>query len=223
MVNIKKIITRVLNGVGVPKHPRVRNESFMASNLLSRPQQSGRQLGDRPRESNEVVGLVNLQAVLLLGTADFRPHRAIIRRPLTLAHVAQILKPTCIVTNKEENMESKEYKVNNRMMNAKEVESLLSGSGCDLLCPSQIYPDVFRSWCRHNSYQGCVFKLFSIISSSLVGLAAQLRYFSLFAIIIIFYYFLLSLHYVMKIIRIMNLIVIMEIMQFVNLIVSNSK
>jgi hypothetical protein len=108
------------------------------------------------------VGIIHLQTVLMLGASDFpsKHARSKSRKPLALACV---LKPTSIKTGIQEDVakvipsESKKYKVNNRMMGAKEVEELLSSSGCDLLCPSQTYPNIFRKWYWRN-YQGCVFK-----------------------------------------------------------------
>ena len=111
------------------------------------------------------VGLMHLQTALQLGTADFptnaRANSARSRRPLALAFVE---KPTSRKEGIEGDMakimltESRDYKVNKRLMSAKEVEELLSSSGCDLLCPSQTYPDILRKWYWRNSYQGCVFK-----------------------------------------------------------------
>ena len=111
------------------------------------------------------VGLMHLQVAVLLCTADFptsaRANSANSRRPLALAFVPN---PTARKEGIEGDMakvmltEPRDYKVNNRMMNAKKVEELLSSSGCDLLCPSQGYPDIFRKWYWRNSYQGCVFK-----------------------------------------------------------------
>ena len=78
--------------------------------------------------------------------------------------LAFVQKPTSSKEDIEGDMakimltESRDYKVNKRLMSAKEGEELLSSSGCDLLCPSQAYPDIFRKWYWRNSYQGCVFK-----------------------------------------------------------------
>ena len=109
------------------------------------------------------MGLIitQLQPALLLGAADFPTNaRANSRRPLALAFVH---KSTCkeIENHLASAMltESRVYTVNNKLMSAREVDELQSSSGCDLLCPSQKYPDIFRKWYWRNSYDGCVLKV----------------------------------------------------------------
>jgi hypothetical protein len=79
------------------------------------------------------------------------------RRQLALAFVLKS-RPGKEDVAKNMLAESREYMVNNKLMSANEVDELLSSSGCDLLCPSQSYPDFFRRGYRTNSYETCVFK-----------------------------------------------------------------
>jgi hypothetical protein len=114
------------------------------------------------RKTQYLLVLMHLQTALLLGTADLptnaRLNSAKSRRPLALAFVQKTTSRKEYDMAKDMLSESRDYKVNNRLMSANQVNELLSSSGCDLLCPSQAYPDIFRRWYWRNSYQGCVFK-----------------------------------------------------------------